>query len=283
MDIFYQTLGVSDNLLHFAASHSREFPFADTKAIHVLLEMGEEKRTGRIHDFYRAVGFASWSCFDSHQRPYGMVMDCNLNFQNYYGYRKTFDVVVNNGSTEHVFDQRAMFENIHNLCRVGGIMLHKIPTLDVLNIALYGCSPCFLIDLAQANNYDVLDLRLANRWGDMVRVRLPERDLEPEPDFVTAQQQRTGVNLEPIEYQDFTGKTPLPNKNFRLARAYETLLKLGQIRRPDNPGEIFVLALLGKKEESLFQTPFQGKYLQDIDNMEMKKRYKNQLKANGLL
>ena len=38
-----------------------------------------------------------------------------------------FDVVTNLGTTEHVENNKQCFENIHNLCKVGGIMIHLVP------------------------------------------------------------------------------------------------------------------------------------------------------------
>lgn len=39
----------------------------------------------------------------------------------------TFDVVTNFGTTEHVTDQWPVFSNIHNACRIGGLMVHVVP------------------------------------------------------------------------------------------------------------------------------------------------------------
>jgi len=38
-----------------------------------------------------------------------------------------FDVVTNLGTSEHVSNHKMCFDNIHNLCKVGGIMIHVVP------------------------------------------------------------------------------------------------------------------------------------------------------------
>jgi len=42
--------------------------------------------------------------------------------------RNYFDMVTNYGTAEHVIDQRMFFQNIHNMVRVGGVMVHLLPT-----------------------------------------------------------------------------------------------------------------------------------------------------------
>jgi hypothetical protein len=39
-----------------------------------------------------------------------------------------FDVLTNMGTSEHVWNQYECWKNIHNLLRVGGLMIHSIPT-----------------------------------------------------------------------------------------------------------------------------------------------------------
>ena len=38
-----------------------------------------------------------------------------------------FDIVTNYGTTEHVYDQYAVFKNIHDFTKVGGVMVHSLP------------------------------------------------------------------------------------------------------------------------------------------------------------
>ncbi len=38
-----------------------------------------------------------------------------------------FDILTNSGTSEHVSDQYACFSNVHNLVRLGGLMIHLVP------------------------------------------------------------------------------------------------------------------------------------------------------------
>lgn len=64
-----------------------------------------------------------------------------------------FDLVTNFGTTEHIDKQSPTFENIHNLCRVGGIMVHAVP-MAAVDHGIWGYSPEWFSDLAVSQGYD---------------------------------------------------------------------------------------------------------------------------------
>lgn len=67
-----------------------------------------------------------------------------------------FDLVLNTGTTEHVFDQRQAWESIHAATLPGGIMLHGIPLWGWLDHGFYNYNPTTIADLAAENGYEVL-------------------------------------------------------------------------------------------------------------------------------
>jgi F5/8 type C domain len=72
-----------------------------------------------------------------------------------------FDCVINNGTSEHLFDQANVFRTIHEHTRAGGLMIHFTPCLGWLNHGLYHVQPGFFFDLAAANQYDAKFIGLA--------------------------------------------------------------------------------------------------------------------------
>jgi hypothetical protein len=70
--------------------------------------------------FYRCLGFQTYKCIDADGRYGDLVFDLNKNISDIYGYREQFDLVTNHGTTEHCFNQVNVFQNIHNLCGLGG-------------------------------------------------------------------------------------------------------------------------------------------------------------------
>ncbi len=67
-----------------------------------------------------------------------------------------YDIVINTGTTEHVFDQRQVFETIHDRTKLGGLMVHAFPVGGCKDHGFYTYSPCLLADLAKANGYETL-------------------------------------------------------------------------------------------------------------------------------
>lgn len=73
--------------------------------------------------------FGAKSCvmFDSNGKDGAVKQDLNFPVDSkYFG---QFDVVTNFGTSEHVApDQMPCFQTIHDLCDVGGLMLHAVPS-----------------------------------------------------------------------------------------------------------------------------------------------------------
>ena len=106
-------------------------------------------------DFYRLIGFKEYCAVDLNGEYGSHQFDLNRNLRDGYGFDDTFDFVTNLGTTEHVFNQHVVFENIHNLCQKDGYMLHTVPIQGYFDHGLFNYHPNFFIKLAKANNYAV--------------------------------------------------------------------------------------------------------------------------------
>jgi SAM-dependent methyltransferase len=69
---------------------------------------------------------------------------------------ETFDLVINYGTAEHVFDVRRFYQTVHELTRPGGIMIHSGPMCGWVEHGFYTFQSTFFIDLAAANGYEIL-------------------------------------------------------------------------------------------------------------------------------
>ena len=87
---------------------------------------------------------------------------------------RQFHVLTNFGTSEHVFDQRQFFANVHDLVCVGGVALHAVPTLGALNHGFFNMHPIFFGKLAEANGYEVADFSYIDDIGN--RTKHCERD-----------------------------------------------------------------------------------------------------------
>ncbi|WP_407175348.1 methyltransferase domain-containing protein [Bradyrhizobium sp. STM 3562] len=71
--------------------------------------------------------------------------------------RGKFDLVLNFGTTEHVVNQLNAFEVIHDALRLGGVVMHQLPSVGYVDHGYFNYNPLLLNDLAQINRYEVVD------------------------------------------------------------------------------------------------------------------------------
>lgn len=120
---------------------------------------GDFKSTG---DFYRAYGV------DYRALDINTEMEADIADLNYPVDLSVRDLVVNNGTSEHLFDQAAVFRNAHNLASKA--MLHIVTFFPWWNHGFYNYNPNVFRDLAATNSYDVLFQWIGNRDGQHVDI-----------------------------------------------------------------------------------------------------------------
>jgi SAM-dependent methyltransferase len=74
--------------------------------------------------------------------------------------KRSFDIVINTGTTEHVADQANAFQIIHDLTAPGGLMFHDVPAGGMMTHGFFGYNMQFFFMLCRDNNYEVVDLGL---------------------------------------------------------------------------------------------------------------------------
>ncbi len=119
-------------------------------------------------DYMKAIGYGKYTCIDVNDRYGALQMDLNYVLSEKYGFRDEFDLVTNNGTGEHVFDQASVFRNVHALARVNGLMVHVLPFHNYTNHGFYNFQPVLFHDLAEANHYKILRISLANSDGNEI-------------------------------------------------------------------------------------------------------------------
>lgn len=71
-----------------------------------------------------------------------------------------FDVVINHGTAEHIFNIAQVFKTMHDRCEVGGLMIHEAPFTGWIDHGFYCLQPTLFYDLAAANNYEIVRMAL---------------------------------------------------------------------------------------------------------------------------
>lgn len=116
--------------------------------------------------YSRILDYASLTAIDLQGTPAALPLDLNghLDLPRRYG------IVINTGTTEHVFDQRRVFQSIHDYCEPGGLIVHNAPHVWPEH-GFYCYSQCFFDDIAFANGYELL-VRL---WYDFQTQNVTEK------------------------------------------------------------------------------------------------------------
>lgn len=112
---------------------------------------------GDINDkvFFHSLGLEAFSCDVSDYENADYVVDLNQDVTATIG--RTFDIVYNGGTIEHVFDVKAVMDNMHEMIRPGGFACHVAPVEGWVNHGYYQISPRMLIDYYAANSYELLE------------------------------------------------------------------------------------------------------------------------------
>ncbi|QND70332.1 hypothetical protein [Tardiphaga robiniae] len=77
-----------------------------------------------------------------------------------------FDLILNLGTTEHVFNQLRAFQTIHDLTRLDGLIYNDLPMGGYLNHALYRYDPLFFSSVLPANCYEKVLEQISVGGGD---------------------------------------------------------------------------------------------------------------------
>lgn len=103
--------------------------------------------------FYLALGFERYLAIDVNTEKDAVAMDLNMDIVSHYNFEEKFNLVTNNGTGEHIFNQLAVFRNTHNITKVGGFMIHVLPFYRWVDHGFYNFHPNLFFCLANQNNY----------------------------------------------------------------------------------------------------------------------------------
>jgi SAM-dependent methyltransferase len=105
--------------------------------------------------FYAAfLDYSDLVSIDFHGTPAARAIDLNHPVE----LGRRFDIVIDSGTAEHVFNVAQFFRTCHEVTAPGGLMLHNNPFRGWLEHGFYNFNPTFYWDVAVANRYEVLML-----------------------------------------------------------------------------------------------------------------------------
>jgi hypothetical protein len=108
-------------------------------------------------------------------------------------FTERFDLILDAGTLEHVFDVRRALANVATMLKPGGRVIHVAPANNYLNHGFYQFSPTLFADFYRANQFEDLRLYVADefqRRGEMVRVDLFSIDVTRQPQMMRSNSRR---------------------------------------------------------------------------------------------
>ena len=88
---------------------------------------------------------------DFHGSPIAQHQDLNLPVT----LNRRFNVVINHGTAEHIFNVAQVFRTVHERTLPGGVMIHEGPFIGWIDHGFYTFHPTLFFDLAEANGYEI--------------------------------------------------------------------------------------------------------------------------------
>ena len=80
-----------------------------------------------------------------------------------------FNLIIDSGTMEHIFDIKSVMDNIVHITNLGGYVLQFIPAQNSLNHGFYQFSPTFFYDFYTANGFEIVESHIIEQRGNIAR------------------------------------------------------------------------------------------------------------------
>jgi len=210
-----------------------------------------------VAEYYSQEHRAQYIAFDLNSEMGAVPLDLNLPVAE-QGHSYQYDLVVNNGTSEHLINQYQVFKNMHDLCVFDGIMLNVVPFSPWINHGFFNYNPIFFRDLILANNYECLFFAICDRYaGGWANIPQEELFNEDNPSYLMGKiaKANTLKSFTDMKWYAPDGHKPMDRSNLRL-------------------NQLFIAVAYKKlRGDQKFCPPIQGKYKGDIADKEIRERY----------
>ncbi len=175
-----------------------------------ICELGNQKikfRTPRIpaKKYYEKLGVKEHISIDLNGKNGAIPLDLDYTIPDELVDR--FDIVTNYGTLEHVNNQYQAFENMHSMCKIGGVMLHSLPPIDNWKgHGRYYYTENFIEQLAASCGYEIVnDIKRVRRKGEEGKELLQVAFIKKTPEFIDEE------TFHRLDYQDTKDKSTTGN------------------------------------------------------------------------
>ncbi|MDT5060833.1 MAG: hypothetical protein QOH63_1292 [Acidobacteriota bacterium] len=133
-----------------------ECPYAEAPVIPHTSRLFAQQRETRnfVHarTFFEMMGIKEYSDIDKFEDDAPCILH-DLNTPVPSEFESRFNLIIDGGTLEHIFDVRQVMENIVRMCSESGWVVHLTPSSNYVDHGFYSFSPCFFYDFYQANGF----------------------------------------------------------------------------------------------------------------------------------
>lgn len=102
---------------------------------------------------YLDYGFSEYKCIDMEGGHDSLKFDLGLSLKRHYGFNEVFDLVIIKEIGHWIFDQKILWGNIHDACKVGGHIIWRSPVVGGFSAGCFAYMPNKMLQLAFCNDY----------------------------------------------------------------------------------------------------------------------------------
>ena len=139
---------------------AKEMNFKLKPGVEIQLSDNDEfRKKGYISDktLFLSLGFDKVDSIDysSHEQC-TIVHDLNDNVPDEY--HNKYDLIFDGGTSEHIFNFPKTLDNFNTMCKVGGRIIHALPSSNHVDHGLYLFSPTLFVDYYSSNKWNIIDI-----------------------------------------------------------------------------------------------------------------------------
>lgn len=110
--------------------------------------------------FYTSLGFEKYTSVDLSKRNNAHhIFDLNESHIS-DTIKDKYNLFIDAGTMEHVFDIKQVFVNISELFKSNGFIIHSMPDNNIFDHGFYQFSPTLFNDYYRANSFDILSIKV---------------------------------------------------------------------------------------------------------------------------
>lgn len=190
--------------------------------------------------FFKALGMQDVKALDfSDAEGAEIIHDLNLPIPN--SLKNRFELIVNGGTCEHVFDIRQCLANLSAMLAPGGRIIHVSPMNNYANHGFYQFSPTLFLDYYTANNFSHLRCFLIEHdvYHTSVRKQVEVFETRSNPGMIISKRpvlmvfiaektvKSTEDRLPTQAFYQITQSNPLPDRKYpSITRFFNKLLPM---------------------------------------------------------